>query len=72
MASWFGQLTSRRLKKGTFSSVAQLEDEIGIWTENWNDDPQPFIWRKPADEIIAKVQRGRSKLASVKSATDHL
>ena len=72
VASWFSQLTSRRLKKGTFSSVAQLEDEIGIWTENWNDDPQPFIWRKPADEIIAKVQRGRSKLASLKSATDHL
>ena len=69
--SWFSQLTNRRLKKGTFNSVAQLEDEIGIWTEGWNEDPKPFIWKKPADEIIAKVQRGRSKLASIKSATDH-
>jgi hypothetical protein len=64
--SWSSQLTPRRLKKMTFSSVAQLEDEIGIWIENWNEDPQPFIWKKPADETIAKVQRGRSKLASVK------
>jgi len=69
--SWFSQLTNRRLKKGTFSSVAQLKDAIGIWTKNWNDDPQPFIWKKPADEIITKVKRGRTKLASVKSATDH-
>jgi transposase len=69
--SWFSQLTNRRLKKGTFNSVAQLEDEIGLWTEGWNEDPQPFIWKKPADEIIAKVQRGRSKLASVNSQTDH-
>ena len=38
----------------------QLEEEIGIWTEGWNEDPRPFIWKKPADEIIAKVKRGRS------------
>ena len=69
--SFFSQLTNRRLKKGAFNSVAHLEDEIGIWAEGWNEDPKPFIWKKPADEIIEKVQRGRSKLASIKSATDH-
>ncbi len=69
--SWFAQLTNRRLKKGTFTSVNQFEDAIGTWTEGWNEDPQPFIWKKPADEIIAKVQRGRSKLASINSRTDH-
>lgn len=69
--SWFSQLTNRRLKKGTFSSVAQLIDAIGVWTENWNEDPHPFIWKKPADEIITKVKRGRMKLALVNSETDH-
>ena len=69
--SWFSQLTNRRLKKGTFSSVAQLNDAIGIWTKNWNDDPEAFIWKKPADEIITKVKRGRTKLALVNSETDH-
>jgi hypothetical protein len=59
------------LKKGTFTSVDQLEEAIGIWTESWNEDPQPFIWKKPANEIIAKVQRGRSKLASINSETHH-
>ena len=42
-----------------------------LWAEHWNDDPKPFIWKKPADEIIAKVRRGRAALASVKSATHH-
>jgi transposase len=69
--SWFNQLTNRRLKKGAFSSVAQLEDAIGIWTEGWNKDPKPFIWKKPADEITTNVKRGRTKLALTNSDTDH-
>ena len=69
--SWFAQLTNRRLKKGAFSSVHHLEDEIGIWAEGWNEDPKPFIWPKPAEEIIAKVSRGRAQLSLVNSRTDH-
>lgn len=68
--SWFSQLISHRLKKGTCSSVAQLEEKIGIWTEGWNEDPKPFIWKKPADEIGTKVKWGRTKLALTNSDTD--
>lgn len=63
---WFAQITNRRIKKGVFTSVAHLQDEIGLWAEGWNEDPTPFIWKKPADDIIAKVQRGRATLASIK------
>ncbi len=45
------------LEKGTFTSVDQLEEAIGSWTDGWNDDPRTFIWKKPADEMVAKVQR---------------
>jgi transposase len=65
--SWFSQLTNRRLKKGTFSSVAQLKDAIGVCTESWNEDPQPFIRKKPANVIITKVKQDRTKLALVNS-----
>ena len=68
---WFAQLTNRRLKKGAFNSVQHLEDEIGIWAEGWNEDPKPFIWKKPADEIIEKVRRGRQQLSLANSVTDH-
>ena len=33
--------------------------------------PKPFVWHKPAEEIIEKVRRGRAALTQVKSATDH-
>ncbi len=68
---WFALLTERRLRRGTFNSVAQLEEAIELWAEHWNDDPKPFVWRKTAEEIVAKVRRGRVALTSVKNATDH-
>jgi transposase len=68
---WFGELTERRLRRGVFSSVPHLIEAIELWAEHWNDNPKPFVWHKPAQEIIAKVRRGRSSLSRVISATDH-
>jgi len=68
---WFHLLTERRLRRGTFNSVPVLIEAIELWAEHWNDDPQPFIWKKTADEIIAKVRRGRAALTEAKSATRH-
>jgi hypothetical protein len=68
---WFNELTARRLRRGVFDSVASLVDAIEVWADHWNDDPKPFIWHKPAEEIITKVRRGRAALTKAKSATDH-
>jgi len=68
---WFRLLTERRLRRGTFNSVADLTEAVGLWAEHWNDDPKPFIWKKTAEEIITKVQRGRTALTKAKSATHH-
>ncbi len=68
---WFKELTDKRLRRGTFTSVAELSDAITTWAEHWNIDPRPFIWKATAEEIIAKVQRGRETLHQIKSQTDH-
>ena len=68
---WFAELTERRLRRGVFTSVANLTEAIRIWAEHWNRNPKPFIWHKAADEIITKVRRGRATLHQIKSATDH-
>jgi transposase len=68
---WFHLLTERRLRRGAFTSVAVLIEAIELWAEHWNDDPKPFIWKKTAEEIIAKVRRGRAALTEAKSATHH-
>ncbi|MBA3744965.1 MAG: IS630 family transposase, partial [Sporichthya sp.] len=41
------------------------------WAEHWNTDPKPFIWKATAEEIIAKVRRGREVLNQINSQTDH-
>lgn len=67
---WFAELTTKLLRRGAHRSVRQLNADIRAWIETWNDDPKPFVWHKAADEIIAKVRRGRAALTRVKSATD--
>ncbi len=68
---WFKELTDRRLRRGVFTSVAELTREITTWADHWNDDPKPFIWKAKADDIITKVQRGRATLHQIKTQTDH-
>lgn len=68
---WFKELTDRRLRRGTFSSVAALTEAIETWVAHRNADPKPFEWHADAQEILAKVRRGRNTLSQVKSATQH-
>jgi transposase len=70
--NWFAQLTKKRLTNSAFTSIAALIDAIEEWISHWNDDPSPFVWTKPANDIIAKVQRGRTTLThQINSATHH-
>jgi len=68
---WFKELTDRRLRRGTFTSVPVLIDAIETWTGHRNEDPQPFIWHAAAEDILQKVRRGRKTLSQVKSKTEH-
>jgi hypothetical protein len=64
------QRTNRRLRKGSFDSVAALTDANHVWAAHWNDDPKPFGWHKTAKDIITRVRRGRAALTHhTKSAT---
>ncbi len=52
---WFGEITRKRIRKGTFSSVDQLVGAIEDYIQINNANPKPFIWTKTAEEIITKV-----------------
>ena len=68
---WFKEITDKRLRRGRFSSVAELVEAMELWAEHWNHDPKPFVWTKTAEDIMTKVRRGRDSLHQIKSATDH-
>lgn len=70
--NWFAQLTKKWLVCSAFTSVAQLVEAIEEWTSHGNDHPRPFVWAKPANDIIGKVQRGPAALThQTNSATHH-
>lgn len=56
---WFKELNDKRLRRGVFTSVADLTAAITEWAEHWNTDPKPFVWKATAEQIITKVRRGR-------------
>jgi transposase len=69
---WFKELTERRLRRGVFSSVTELETANSEWAAHWSSDPNPFIWKATAEDFIAKVRRGRAALNNLTSSqTDH-
>lgn len=53
---FFGQLTEQRLRRGVFSSVAELERAITEYLEKHNRDPKPFVWTASAELIFSKIK----------------
>ena len=55
--TFFSALTRRRLKRGVFHSIVDLQAAINRYIAEHNDDPKPFVWTKTADTILAKTDR---------------
>jgi transposase len=71
-ASWlnavegfFAKLTRRRLKRGVFRSVADLQAAINQFVEETNSNPKPFVWTADPKRVLAAVKRGKEKLESI-------
>src|SRR5215210_3517937 len=54
---WFGELTSKLLRRGTHRSVRDLNADIRAWIDTWNENPRPFVWTKTADQILESIAR---------------
>jgi transposase len=54
---WFGELTSKLLKRATHRSVRALNADIRAWITTWNNDPRPYVWTKTADQILESIAR---------------
>ncbi|MGH8459281.1 MAG: IS630 family transposase [Nevskiales bacterium] len=66
---WFGQITQKRIRRGTFKSVPQLIDAIMEYLNKNNSDPKPFVWTKDAAAILGKERRALDLLEAVKAGT---
>ena len=54
---WFAEITSKRIRRGSFTSVPKLEKAIQEYLHHNNENPKPFVWTADADLILGKIQR---------------
>jgi hypothetical protein len=54
---WFAEITNKRIRRGIFKSVKELEAAIREYIDIHNEDPKPFVWTRNADEILASIAR---------------
>ena len=54
---WFAELTNKRIRRGVFRSVKELEVAIRDYIEVHNEDPKPFVWTRTADQILDSIAR---------------
>ena len=71
-ASWlnavegfFAKLTKRRLKRGIFRSVVDLQAAINRFIAEHNQQPKPFVWTADPERVLAAIRRGKEALESI-------
>jgi transposase len=62
---WFGELTSKRVRRGSFFSVAELQQAIQEFLATWNEAPRPFVWTATVESITTKLSRCRQTLEQI-------
>jgi len=62
---WFGELTSKRIRRGSFGSVEDLKHAIVEFLEVWNEHPKPFVWTATVESILEKLTRCRQTLERI-------
>ncbi len=71
-ASWlnmverfFSELTTKRIRRGVFRSVKDLEMTVMDFVKKHNEEPKIFTWTKDADTILSKVAKCKETLGTV-------
>jgi len=59
---WFAEITRKRIRRGTFHSVTELNRAISEYLRENNRKPRPFIWTATASKIMKKINHCKEAL----------
>jgi len=59
---FFRDITDKRIRRDSFTSVPELELAIDLYVAKHNADPKPFISTASASDILAKVTRAKAAM----------
>ena len=62
--TFFATLTKRRLRRGVFRSIVDLQAAIYRYIAEHNTEPKPFAWTADPDRVLAAIKRGKQALES--------
>jgi len=62
---WFGEITRKRIRRGTFRSAAELVAAIEEYIQMNNEAPKPFVWMKKANAILEKVSHCKAVVGTL-------
>lgn len=62
---FFADLTGDVIRAGSFTSVNELVRDIKTYLAQRNSQPKPYIWRAKGADVLAKIKRARTALASI-------
>jgi len=72
-ASWlnlverfFAEITTKRIRRGSYTSVNDLEAAIYDYLGQHNTKPKPFTWTKTAEDILTRERRALDKLDEIR------
>jgi transposase len=54
---WFGHLTEKRIRRGTFRNLPELIYAIHEFIDLTNEDPKQFVWTATTNKILEKLKR---------------
>jgi transposase len=63
---WFRELSEQAIRRGSFASVADLQQAIDEFMQAWNKNPKPFVWTASVGKIMEKIERARIKMEQIK------
>lgn len=55
--TWFGIITRKAIRRGSFRSTKELAKKIDLFVKNHNRNSKPFIWTATAESIFEKIER---------------
>jgi transposase len=62
---WFREITDKRIRRGNFHSVAELEQAIKEYLARNNQQPKPFVWTASVEKILEKISRCKAILETL-------
>ena len=63
---FFAEITTKRIRRGSYGSVHDLDAATYDYLLQHNAKPKPFVWSKTAEDILTRERRALDALDEIR------